>query len=458
MKFWQGKFNEGLDTAVCQFISTFSYDKRLYKHDVMGSIAHVTMLAEEGIIDEREAKTIQKTITQIFYDVTSGKLPLENANNVYEFIDLELNKRLGPIAEKASIGRTNTDRAALNTRMYVIELTDDVAATLKGLIEVLVQVAENYELTVVPSSYRGTKSQPTTLAHSIMAFAEMFLRDVERLLTLKKSSSVMPLYSCYGTGLRLPVNRKRVAELLGFKTVSANSADAIVDIDYVYEFINDANLIMKHVTALCNTLGEWQKAAYYNCDGSFNVDSLVTPQCDVPAVFETLKTKASRCQALYNALYEIDPKSLSYNGALDAVAEIIFEAESYVKNSTSILIAYVASLQFDEQAMLKAATIGYTTALDCVDYLIMRGASKSDAYTLTGKVCEFCAENNKRLDTLDLDAYQAISPLFEVDIVSAMRLKNATRLRKNDGEPGDVAVRSEIRTLQRKLAKLFPNG
>ena len=456
MKFWQGNFNENLDENASRFISTFNADKRFYKHDVMGSIAHVTMLAEEKLIDERDAKIIQKTLTQIFYDITSGKLTLENANNVYEFIDNELDNRLGNVAQNAAIGRTLVDRAALDARMYALELSNDLSNLLKDLISVLIQVAENYETTVLPFAYHGLNAQPTTLAHSLSAFAEMFLRDAERLNEFKNSASVMPLYSAYGTGTRLPVNRKRVAALLGFKAITANSADALSDVDYVYDFVNASSIIMKHVATICNTLINWQKDGYYNCDGSFNVDSTVMPQRDLPIVLETLKNKALRCKALYSTLCTLDTSELAYSANLSAINEITFEAEGYVKNSLNVLTAFIASLRFDEQTMLKTANAGFSTALDCVDYLLMRGADKSDAYEITGKICEFCAENGKRLDTLTAEDYQAISPLFEADIVSAMRVKNATRLRKNDGEPGDVAVRAEIRAIQRKLNKLFP--
>lgn len=455
MKFWQGKFDENLDKQAAQFASTFAQDKRLYKHDVMGSLAHSTMLAEQGLLNERDAKTIQKALSQIFYDITAGKLALENATDICSFLDNELDARIGASAEKINIARTNEDRAALNLRLYIINLAGEINASVKELIDAIITLSEKHLLTTVPIEYRNTKGQPSTVAHVMLAFAEMLLRDVERFTAVKSSAAIMPMYSGYGTGTRLPVDRKRVAAILGLKGITANSIDALTDTDYIYEYATAIKLTVKHINELISTLVAWNKAGYITSNDKQFVASPVAPEIGIIAIADMLCQKTAKCAAICDTLYSIDAKCIGAARSALRLAEIVFETENLTKLCLTQISELVSTLEFDEQAMLKDATSDFSVALDCVDYLIMKGASKSDAYEIAGRVCEYCAQNNKRLDTLPIENYLEISPLFDADINSAMRVKNATRLRKNDGEPGDVATRAEIRTIQRKLAKLF---
>ncbi len=460
MKFWQGKFNEALDENIKQFISTFSYDKRLYKHDIMGSIAHCTMLNEQGIISEKETKQLRNTLTQIFYDITSGTLLLENARDIFDFLDEVLVMRLGNIANKLNIARSKCDRAALTLRMYVSELCGELNESLKSFIESVMEVSGQNLTTVIPGNYRFAKGQPTTLAHTLMAFAEMFSRDIVRYNDIKKHTLVMPLYSMYGTGTRFAINRRRVAELLQFTSVTQNSLDALTDTDYVSEFISATAITAKHISTVCNTFIKWSSkdCGFVQTNDSITFDSGVTPTASEPVVLETIKAKLARCIAMPALLTELNENSLDYCGSVHEIAVTVLETETPVKSALEMLCAILPSFAFDNQAMLKAATADYSTARDCVDYLIIKGATESEAFETVGKLCEYCYENSKRLDTITLDVYKQFSPKFEQDVISAMRIKNATRLRKHEGEPGDVAVRAEIRAMGRKLHKLFPEN
>lgn len=460
MKFWQGKFNEGLDENIKQFVSTFSYDKRLYKHDIMGSIAHCTMLCEQGILSEKETKQIRNALTQVFYDITSGALQLENARDIFEFLDGVMVTRIGNVADKLNIARSKSDRAALTLRMYVNELCGELNDSLKSLIESVIEISRNNLTTVMPGSYRFTKGQPTTLAHTLMAFAEMFTRDIVRYNEIKKHALVMPLYSMYGTGTRFAVNRRRVAELLKFPSVTQNSLDALTDTDYVSEFIGATAITAKHISTVCNTFIKWSAKEYgfIQTNDSITFDSEATPTAAEPVVLETIKARLSRCITMPALLSELNENSLDYCGIVHEFADTVFETENNIKSALGMLNAILPSFAFDSQAMLKAATNDYTVAHDCLDYLLLKGAPQSEALETVGKLCEYCYENNKRLDTITLDVYKEFSPLFEQDIISAMRLKNATRLRKHEGEPSDVAVRAEIRAMDRKLHRLFPEN
>ena len=457
MKFWQGKFNEGMDATVAQFISTFSFDKRLYKHDIMGSIAHCTMLGEQELIDSDEVTILQKALTGIFYDITSGKIALDEASDVFSFIDAEICERVGETGEKINIGRCKTDRAELAVRMYLGELIDDINKALKDLCENVISVSEKNLNTVITTNVFGTKGQPSTLAHVLMSYAERFVRDIERLLGAKERVMVMPLYSQYGTGTRLPINKKKVAELLKFKTISANTYDAINDTDYATEFLSACAIVCKHVVTACNEISRWtdKDCGYAKTDGSFNVDSPVVPQTDIQSVLQTIKAKAKKCTTIAISPLLTDD-STSFDRGIYETVEIVFEVESLLKNCLNMFTAILPSFTFDEQAMIKAINSNFSTAYDCVEYLIAKGVSESEAYEITGKICEYCVENSKRLDTINLDTYITFSDLFDKDVVLDMRPKNAVRLRKHEGEPSDVSVRAEIRTMVKKLNKLLP--
>lgn len=455
MKFWQGKFNEGQSPEITRYLATYTFDKRLYKHDVMGSIAHCTMLGEQGIISPEEATILRNALTQIFYDVTACKLVAENTTSVFDFIDSALSEKVGEIGKKINIARTPADRFALDMRMYAAETYSEIADSLKTLIETLTATAEKHYSTIMPSYYNNTKGQPTTLAHTIIAFTEPFVRDTERLFDAKKRTAIMPLYSAYGTGVRYNVNRKRVAELLKLSAVSQNSLDAITNTDYIGEFVSIVSAIATHVAKVSNTYIDWNKNGFLLPDASVNIDSALVPSVNVPTIFETLKTRAAKAVNIASEFNAIASDSLYYSQSVYECAEMFFNAETIIRSCINTLISILPAYNYDEQTMLKTATSDFTVAKDCVDYLIDKGAEIDDAYDTVGKLCKYCAAVGKRLDTIDYEIYAGASSLFDADIISAMRLKNATRLRKHDGEPGESAVRAEIRNIQRKLKKLF---
>ncbi len=455
MKFWHGKFNEGQSPEITRYLSTYSFDKRLYKHDVMGSIAHCTMLGEQGIISPEEATILRNALTQIFYDVTAGKLIAENAHSVSDFIDESLSEKVGEIGKKINIARTPADRFALDMRMYAAETYCEIADLVKTLVETLIDVAEKHYSTIMPSYYNNTKGQPTTLAHTLLAFDEPFVRDIERLFDAKKRAATMPLYSAYGTGIRYNINRKRVAELLKLSAVSQNALDAITDTDYIGEFVSIVSMIALHVIKIANAYIDWNKNGFLLPDASVNTDSVLVPSVNVPSIFETLTARAAKAVNLASQFTSLVANSVYYSQTVYECADIFFNAENAIRSCVDTLISILPAYNYDEQAMLKTATSDFAVAKDCVDYLIDKGAETDDAYDTVGKLCEYCAAIGKRLDTIDFDIYAGASSLFDADIISAMRIKNATKLRKHDGEPGEVAVRGEIRNMQRKLKKLF---
>ena len=451
MNFWNE--NETAKTT-----SGFPFDKRLFKHDIMGSIAHCTMMSEQEILSEKDAKTIQKALTELFYDITSEKVSLAGVLDIFSFIDDELVNRVGVIAKKINIARTIDDRIALDGRLFIRDTAVGAKQLIKNLINAIIVVAENNLNTVMPICYHGEQGQPTTAGHTLMAFVEGLVRDIERFDAVYRRANVMPLYSAYGTGLRLPIDRKRVAELLKFDGVTQNSLDALSNNDYIYEFLLACNLTVKHVSALANSISTWIGAK-----GFATVDSKFTSQspCSYTALYSEklaeLKNKANAFSSLIYKANSIDCGCIAPSRKNYEIVSTIFEAQNTLIFSVTDITEIVSTLIFNDAETLKCATSKYSTAVDCVDYLISKGADKADAYEIVGKLCAYCNENGKRLDTITLDVYNEFSELFSEDVISAMRVKNATRLRKHEGEPSDVSVRAEIRTVQRKLSKLVPN-
>ena len=451
MNFWK-------ENETAKNTTGFPFDKRLYKYDIMGSIAHCTMLSEQEIISEKDAKAIQKALTEVFYDITAEKISLVGVTDVLSLIDNELYDRIGAISKKINVARTADDRFALDGRLYVREAAQNAKYAIKNLVNAIIAIAEPNLATVVPACYRGESAQPTTVAHILMAHAEGFARDCERFDAVYKRANVMPLYSAYGTGLRLPISRKRVAELLKFEAVTPNSLDALSDGDYVHEFLLASTLTLKHVSALAGRLLSWVGGKNYATIGeNFASQSPVSYTVNYCEKLDELKGKVNVASALAYKASSIDCGCISPSRKNYELINTVFDAQFALSNALKDLTEIVATVTVNETEMLKNATAKYSTAIDCVDYLISKGAEQEDAYAIVGNICQYCNENGKRLDTITLDVYNEFSPLFEEDIISAMRVKNATRLRKHEGEPSDVSVRAEIRNIVKKIAKYAPD-
>ena len=431
--------------AVC--IRVRAAGRKLYKHDVMGSIAHVTMLGETGLIPSGDAEVLQRALTRVFYDVTNEKLVIPPDVDLFDFLDAELKTRVGEIGEKVNVARTRDDRIALDMRMFTRELACDLNEYVKTVIKTLVAVAEINTLTFIPFSYKGTEGQPTTAAHVFLARAESFMRDAARLKNVAEETDGMPLYSAFGTGLRLPADKKRVAELLRFKSVAYNTADALTDVDYLRGLLFAVSVFADHVSTLLGDMREWTIKGYLVPSEDFAVPSDVRLLSVVPTGINSLIAASDALSSLC--------RESNRNAPLTDLFRCAADAENSVKSLVPMLNELVASLTFDSQISIKAAQTGYSTAADCVDYLIAKGESKSAATEIVTKLCVYCRDNGKRLDTLPAEIYTEFSDKFDPDVVSDMRVRNAVRLRKNEGEPSDVSTRAEIRSLNRRITKLF---
>ncbi len=429
-------------------------DKRFYKHDIMGAIAHLTMLTEQGVVSKSDSDAIQKALTQIFYEITEEKLSLSGVTDAFKFIDDELTSRVGALAQKVNIARTNVERLLLDARMYAKEFASEILERLELLILSTINIAENQTTTIVNSEIFGQLSQPTTIAHVVCAHVESFIRDVELFKSAIAKASVLPMYCAYGTGIRLSVDKKRVASLLDFNEISQNTLDGISDLSFIHTLNFAITETAKHVTSFAKSLYGWLNSGILSLSST-----TVSPVSYGKVTFNKISeiiAKTNACIAIQASANAMELSSMSLGGNTVEIINSTFEIQSAIEDILTTILLVIEEVAVNEQMAMKLANANYSTAVDCINYLVVKGETFATAYDIVGKICEYCEINNKRLDTITLDVYNQFSPLFDSDVIPAMRIKNAVRLRKNVGEPSDVSVRAEIRIIKRKLNKLLP--
>lgn len=437
-------------------------DKRLIKQDIMSGIAHATMLGKQGIVPLDETRELQETLTRIFYDVTSGELIPDDCS-VADFLDKEVAARVGKeTAEKLSIARSFDDRMTLDLRMYVLEMCDGLSAGLKALAEALLSLAEAHTRTIMPLPFGAGKGLPTTLAHVLAGFTEPLMRDIDRINSARKAAEVMTLYSGYGTGVTYDIDRAQVAQLLGMKAASANSLDALTDNDFIAEYSAAVLVLSRHLAAIAGALSGFarRETPFINFDMDTIIPSPVSPTRIGKTVFDELCASFGGVAA--TAQFALGGSFMRRGGRdYSAAVNVLYSTESETVMGMETIteaVNYVAAHPgaVNVAAMKAAAQTGFPTALACEEFLISSGLTRSEAHKTVGALCDYCIEHGKRLDALPLDVYAEFSEHFTEDAVRALRIKEAVRRMRHDGEPGDMPVKAEIRKLKKKLFKRFP--
>lgn len=430
--------------------STLQFDKALFKHDIMGSIAHCTMLGELGVISEDDMKALRSALSQIFYDITSGDLVPADTTGIMSFLDEELEDRVGDIAALLDIARTADDRAVLDIRLYLVESVGDVRRMIKETILSAVEIARSNTSTVMPSMYRGGKGQPTTLAHMLAAHSEALLRDIGRLTDASRRANMMSLYSGYGTGTLLSVDKQRVSELLNMEKVAFNAFDALNDKDYIYEAVSAFSTAAAHIKSFAGALDTLVYAR----------PPMMTLEADASPLSPTLagETALSRATSAANRCISLcgtfRPDLTCEYDAIRALESLVGAIDSLEDGISSLDVA-LTTAQFDARAMAKAATEGFTIALDCVDLLVQAGAAREDARSVTEALALYCEENGRRPESLTADELTGISPLLTAEIAAMLKPKAAVKAHSHEGEPSDRSVRAELRHIAKSLARFF---
>lgn len=458
MKLWEGRFTEPSAKNADDFNQSLSFDYKLYWHDILASIAHVKMLGETQIIPKDEAETISDTLVNILADIEKGNLTIEGAEDIHTFVENELVKRIGVKGKKMHTARSRNDQVATDLRLYVKDSIVNISNHIKTLINTLLDIANNNVQYIMPGYTHMRRAQPVSVAQYINAYSEMFLRDLERFTDCYKRTDVMPLGSCALAGTDFPIDRRMTAALLSFSEISQNSIDAVSDRDFVAEYIFCCSTVMAHLSRFCEDLIIYStdEFGFIEISDAYSTGSSIMPQKKNPDIPELIRGKTGRVYGSLTAILTvIKGIPTSYNKDLQEDKEALFNAEETVLNCLGIFNELMQNISFDTRKMRLAAAGGFSTATDIADYLVQKGMAFRDAHAVTGQIVRYCIENNKTLDKLDLFVYQSFSSLFDEEILSRVRVNKSVEARKVIGGSARSAVRENIRSITRRLNRMF---
>ena len=446
---WGGRFTKETDDLVYQFNASIHFDKKLFEQDIEGSIAHVVMLEKQGVISLEEKDAIVKGLTGIRTDVEQGKLAIsEEFEDIHSFVETKLIERIGDAGKKMHTGRSRNDQVALDMKLYVRSEVLIVSDCLLGLMDTLISIMENNLTTYMPGFTHLQKAQPTTLAHHMGAYFEMFKRDWLRLSDIYKRMNYCPLGSGAFAGTTYPLDRAYTATLMGFEGPTLNSMDSVADRDYIIEFLSALSTIMMHLSRFSEEVIIWNSNEYrfVDIDDGFSTGSSIMPQKKNPDIAELVRGKTGRVYgALVSILTTMKGIPLAYNKDMQEDKEVTFDAIETVKSCLVLFNGMLETMKFNHPVMEQSAMNGFTNATDAADYLVGKGVPFRDAHGIIGRLVLYCIEKNTCIDNLSIQELQEISPVFEADIYEAVSLKTCVEKRLTIGAPGQEAMKEVIR-------------
>ena len=456
-KMWQGRFKKELDSKVNDFNSSISFDSRMYKDDIVGSIVHVNMLGKQGIIPLEDSKTIAKELAKILDDTDAGKVQFNpDAEDIHMFIEAELTKRLGDVGKRLHTARSRNDQVAVDLRLYLKTEIDGIIGLIKKLIGILVDKAEQNLDTVMPGYTHLQRAQPITFAHHLMAYVEMFKRDMTRLYNCFWLMNECPLGSGALATTTYPIDRDYTAEYLGFDNAMLNSLDGVSDRDYCMELANAIAICMVHMSRLSEEVVLWcsWEFKFVELDDAYSTGSSIMPQKKNPDICELIRGKTGRTIGnLTTLLSMMKGLPLAYNKDMQEDKEAIFDSVDTIKLCLSTIAPMLETMTVNKENMLNAGKKGFINATDCADYLVKKGMPFRDAYKITGTLVALCIDKNTVLDSLPLEEYKKLSELFEEDIYDAISLKTCVEGRNAVGGPAPKRVAEHIQKIKDTVLK-----
>ena len=452
---WGGRFTKETDQLVYNFNASITFDKRFYKQDIKGSLAHVAMLAKQGILTEEEKEQITDGLNGILADVESGKLEISDKyEDIHSFVEATLIDRIGDPGKKLHTGRSRNDQVALDMKLFTRDEIHEIDAQVKELLEVILHVMEENVETYMPGFTHLQKAQPITLAHHMGAYFEMFRRDRGRLADIRKRMNYCPLGSGALAGTTYPLDREYTAELLGFDGPTLNSMDSVSDRDYLIELLAALSTIAMHLSRFSEEIIIWNSNEYrfVEMDDSYSTGSSIMPQKKNPDIAELIRGKAGRVYgALMSMLTVMKGIPLAYDKDLQEDKELTFDAIDTVKGCLLLFTGMVSTMTFRKDVMETSAKNGFTNATDAADYLVNHGVPFRDAHGIIGQLVLLCINENKALDDLTLEQFKSISPVFEEDIYDAISMKTCVEKRVTIGAPGAEAMKKVIEVYKKEL-------
>lgn len=457
MKLWGGRFKKGTDKLVNDFNSSIPFDSRMYKEDIEGSIAHASMLGEQGIIPKDASDRIISGLLEILKRIDSGTIEIDmTSEDIHSFVEGTLTYYIGENGKKLHTGRSRNDQVALDLKLYLKKVLKSIQNDLIALEEVLFEKAKENIDTIMPGYTHMQKAQPITLSHHLLAYAEMFKRDVTRLADCYERMDTMPLGSGALAATTYPLNRESVAKTLGFSKITLNSLDAVSDRDHAIEALSAFSMIMMHLSRFSEEIILWctNEFSFIELDDSYSTGSSIMPQKKNPDVAELVRGKTGRVYGdLMTLLTVMKGIPLAYNKDMQEDKEALFDGIDTVTLALETFTGMIKTMKVKKDNMRKGAGLGFTNATDLADYLVKKCAAFRDAHGIVGEIVLACIKDNKMIEELTLDELKEFSPIFEDDVYKAIDLVTCVEERKVIGGPSTESVKIQIDALESFINK-----
>ena len=454
---WGGRFTKETDQLVYNFNASITFDQKFYAQDIKGSMAHVKMLAKQGILTEEEREQILAGLQEILDDVKSGVLEISDKyEDIHSFVEATLIDRIGEPGKKLHTGRSRNDQVALDMKLYTRDEIQELDGLVKELLNVLLTIMKENTETFMPGFTHLQKAQPITLEHHMGAYFEMFKRDRSRLCDIYKRMNYCPLGSGALAGTTYPLDREYTAELLGFDGPTLNSMDSVADRDYLIELLSALSTLMMHLSRFSEEVIIWNSNEYQfvDIDDAYSTGSSIMPQKKNPDIAELVRGKTGRVYgALMSLLTTMKGIPLAYNKDMQEDKELVFDAIDTAKGCLALFTGMLRTMKFRKEVMENSAKNGFTNATDAADYLVNHGVAFRDAHGIVGQLVLYCIEKDISLDDMTLEEYKAISPVFEEDIYEAISMKTCVGKRMTIGAPSKAAMEKVIGIYEEYLTK-----
>lgn len=448
MKLWGGRFEKSTDKSVDDFNSSIRFDSRMYKHDILGSIAHAKMLGKCKIISQEDSDLIQATLKEILKDIEKGQVEFEiDAEDIHMNIEKILITRIGDVGKRLHTGRSRNDQVALDIRMYLKDEVIEIKKMLASLENTLIDISEKNLDVILPGYTHMQRAQPITFAHHMMAYFQMFKRDLSRLDDCYKRINVMPLGSGALASTTYPLDRHMVADELGFYEVTENSLDGVSDRDFAIELASCLSITMMHLSRFSEELIMWSshEFGFVEMDDAYSTGSSIMPQKKNPDVAELVRGKTGRVYgSLIGLLTVMKSLPLAYNKDMQEDKESIFDAVDTVKLCLPVFTSMIATMKIRKENMYKAAQGGFTNATDIADYLVKKGIPFRNAHEIIGKMVLYCIGNKKAIDELTMEEFKGFSDLISDDVYKEISLETCVSGRNLPGGPAKERVLAAI--------------
>jgi argininosuccinate lyase len=456
MKLWDGRFEKDTDPSADAFQASIGFDRRLYQEDIQGSLAHAAMLVKQGILSPTDGEAIATGLTDILADFESGNITIPpGCEDIHMLVEQELTRRIGDAGKRLHTARSRNDQVALDMRLYTMRACEETQAAIHDLCATLLDLAEKHAGDIMPGYTHMQRAQPITLGHWLMAYFEMFLRDIGRVQAAKAAADSMPLGSGALAGTVFAIDRTAVMETLGFSNLSRNSLDAVSDRDFVLNYLYAAAAGMSHLSRLCGELVMWNTAefAFVTMDDAYATGSSMMPQKKNPDLAELVRGKTGRAYgSLITLLTVMKGLPLAYNKDMQEDKEAFFDAQDTYIGCLTMTEAMLRTLTFHTDVMHNGALDGFTNATDCADYLVRKGVPFRSAHEITGKLVAYCMGKGCAIGSLSQEEFAQFSAAFSADIYEAISLDTCVKARQSTGGTAPDNVLAEVQLGRERLA------